>query len=57
MKLTNIHFDKNYNNFILLHLSTVEGGLIKHTALLYDKPNLTRNKKFLGHLIRGFYNQ
>lgn len=57
MKLTNVHFDKNYRNFLLLHLSTEEGELIKHTALLYDKPNLTRSKKFLGHLIKVFDNQ
>lgn len=39
MKLTNIHFDKFYTNFLLLHLSLVEGPLIKHTALLFDHPN------------------
>lgn len=54
MQLTNIHFDKSYYSYLLLHLSTVEGNIIKHMALLYDHPTKNGNGKFLGHLIRKF---
>lgn len=54
MKLTNIHFDKNYNHYLLLHLSNNEGSIVTHKALLYDHPIKSNSGKFLGHLIKKF---
>lgn len=54
MQLENIHYDKNYNHFLLLQLSYKDNGKIRHTALLYDHPTKTSSSKFLGHLIHQF---
>lgn len=56
MVLTNIHFDKNYNNFLLLHLAKDDIEGVQHKALLYDHPNHMKNK-FLGHLMHVFQDE
>ena len=57
MAISNIHYDDNYEKYLLLHLSSHAGDTVRHKALLYDRPQSSNGDKFIGHLIGTFEDQ
>lgn len=58
MYIENIHYDANYDKFLLIHLSKKEpNGTLSHKALLYDRPMQSNGDKFIGHLIGTFMDE
>lgn len=54
MDFKNFHFDKNFERYLLLHLSFMQGELLYNIALLYDRPTQSIEGKFLAHLLKTF---